>query len=104
MTHTRHIRNLTGVSPYSSYSAEFPGDIKPARDGVYLRKYPSGIWAYCKFEHGLWFAGHPAINTAFYTVAHSVHQNFPWKGLSYDPSTPPPKKLKPAKLSSSEGG
>lgn len=66
-------------------TAWFPSDVKPFREGVYQRKYPSGSF-YSYFGGGRWIAG--AMNTPAGAAEQyvggrgsSLMQALPWRGL-----------------------
>lgn len=62
----------------------FPGDVKPVRDGVYLRNY-IGLWVWCRFEAGSWYLFGNKYAHAEAETKVSAAQNLPWQGFKENP-------------------
>jgi hypothetical protein len=71
------------------------GDLKPVRDGVYMRDYSSHYkqhtLGYALFKNGNWSTGYEKIDSdsiflASITNDVSRAQNLPWRGLSSNPN------------------
>lgn len=62
----------------------FPGDVKPARKGVYERDFPNGS-LYSRWNGRHWIFGYYAVEHAATRVGKSLYQTKRWRGLSSNP-------------------
>lgn len=67
----------------------FPGDVKPARPGVYKRKRPVGLRAFGCFSYWdgrRWRMSSSSLKEAgTLPRTPSLFQQLPWRGLTQDP-------------------
>ena len=63
----------------------FPGNIKPVRVGVYLRKYPHGVSRYCWWDNGWGTADNNPFWAKLSRGIRSEYQNLQWRGLAQEP-------------------
>lgn len=61
----------------------FDGSVKPARPGVYQRKYPTGP-AYCQWNGSSWCTGSARVEWAMSGTI-SPLQGLRWRGLAEQP-------------------
>jgi len=77
------------IPPEDKLTPEFPGDVLPVRDGVYLRHPTQHMgWRFARFEQGLWYVFTNDKRQAELTQNVSYNQteyDWKWKGLNYDP-------------------
>lgn len=64
---------------------KFPGNVRPARDGVYKRLLHSGRWLFSKFENGVWYGASDCKEVANTVHWSSSYQELPWRGLKEKP-------------------
>lgn len=64
----------------------FSGDVKPARKGVYLRKYMAGD-AYSRWDGKAWMRGSWEHDLAKKMCAFSLNQHLQWRGLASPPAS-----------------
>ncbi len=72
-------------TPAKRLTPWFPGDVKPARKGVYERKYPHTttlVATFCLWNGRRWFFGNGTLGDAGYEVMPSAAQSLPWRGLA----------------------
>jgi hypothetical protein len=79
------------MTPSPASSAEltpwFPGDVKPARAGVYERKYGTFYEerGYSRWDGRHWYFRNSRINSAAIDPAISINQSRQWRGLAHPP-------------------
>jgi hypothetical protein len=64
----------------------FPGDVKPSRKGIYIRKSYQGSEVYCKWDGEFWVTYAYDFFVAEKCTKASLYQNWKWRGLAQDPS------------------
>lgn len=73
---------------YKNLTPWYPGDVKPARDGVYQRLYDEGTDVegpeYCLFKDGIWMTWCKSPEEASEESDDSAFQGLPWRGLARD--------------------
>ena len=65
----------------------FPGDVKPARPGIYQRRFRSIVYA--KWSGTEWKYAQSTPDRAALIVARSGDHQRPWRGLAQDPNGEP---------------
>ncbi len=63
----------------------FPGDLKPVRPGVYMRKMPWGGYGYSQWDGSRWYVCAENVAAATCVTKVSATQDAPWKGLAEEP-------------------
>jgi hypothetical protein len=64
----------------------FPGDVKPSRKGIYIRKNHLDQQFYSKWNGKFWVAYASHLFVAEKFTEASLYQNWEWRGLAQDPS------------------
>lgn len=73
-----------------SLTAFFDGSIKPARTGVYQRRYIGRIILYARWTGRRWRCACNSPDSAAWEKEDSIEQSLPWRGLAADPKGPQP--------------
>ncbi|MEO8922169.1 MAG: hypothetical protein ABI330_04995 [Caldimonas sp.] len=83
-----HQDNLDPSSPRAAprLTPWIDGATPPAREGVYRRRSPAGIYA-C-WDGSTWYVDSSTPGAAAAQVERSVRQKAPWRGLSMAPAAP----------------
>lgn len=67
----------------------FPGDVKPARKGIYQRLYPYDKVQHCYWTGRSWRAGTWHAGNSMVVKFASDHQRLSWRGLASKPIPTP---------------